>query len=110
MNGTLKMIHLLTIKATQARIDQFVAIFGSAQVPVTSHRPLLQDLNGRGFTPVYMLDMGAISMEDKARLIHFLSIEHGATELEVEVKLGFDGLPITAEGTEMRTMPAEVMT
>lgn len=99
------MTHLLNILATQTRIDQFVAIFGSSRVPVTTHLPLMQDLAGKGCTAVYMLDLGAIALEDKARLIQFLAKEHGMTELDTEMKLMQDGLPITAQGAEILTMP-----
>jgi hypothetical protein len=82
------------------RAEEFEDVFGTATVPVLGPLPELALVNGfEEPQPVYLLDLKALSHDQRDRLVAHIARKFGADEGAVADQLTALGLPILAADT-----------
>ncbi len=71
-------------------------IFGSGRVPLKSSKSVTATLEGEGSVEVYLLDLSALSLGQKARLYSAVAVKFGVPIYEVEAEIAKNGFPIRA--------------
>jgi hypothetical protein len=73
------------------------AIFGDSLVPVKSAASVKVDLGAEKDVEVYLLNLAAMTLRVRARLLGAVAQELGCPVYEVEAEFSRNGLPIRAE-------------
>ena len=77
-------------------------VLGSERVPLKSARSVMADLDGDARmvketnVEVYLVDLQAMTLKQRARLVGFLAQKFGAPVYEVEAEINRVGFPIRA--------------
>lgn len=71
-------------------------IFGDERVPLKNPREVKATLEGEGQTEVYLLDIPALTLPQRARLLYAVAKKFHATTYEVEAEINRVGFPIRA--------------
>ena len=79
------------------RYKEWLEVFGANRVPVTTAVPRKTDLPGKPGAEFYLLDVAALTAEQRSRLVVHLSCKFNLPAEEVEASLDEHGLPILAE-------------
>lgn len=90
--------HDFWITVRGPREVEFLAVFGTARLPVRSPLPELASLPGKdGPQLVYQLAVDRISAEQRARLCAHLGEKFGYAPAFVDLWLDEEGMPILAD-------------
>src|SRR5260370_31177823 len=73
------------------------AIFGDSQVLLKSAAPIKAELGAEKDVEVYLLNLAAMTLRVRPRLLGTLAQKFGCPVYEVEQELNKNGLPIRAE-------------
>lgn len=68
-------------------------------VPVTSPIPQIVDIEGHGIEKVFMLDVSALTPEQKSNLINGLAVKFGLSFESVQKDFSSNGCPVLAKDT-----------
>ena len=73
------------------------AVFGDDTVPLRSPIPQMTNLPGRGEELVYLLDIAALTADQRGRLVQYIASKFNYPAEEVDATLDDHGCPILAE-------------
>lgn len=90
------MIYWATIRGW-ARRREWMKVLGTETVPILSPVPQRADLPNYPNYLVYMVDVAALSTEQRERLVTFLAKKFGVPEAELQRDIETRGVPILAE-------------
>lgn len=76
--------------------EHWHAILGDRHVPLTSSASMKAELGAEKDVEVYMLDLRALSLSERARLLSIVAKRFGVTVAEVEAEITARGFPIRA--------------
>jgi hypothetical protein len=83
---------------------EWKATFGAnAIVPVTSSKPIMKNLTGRGLVLAYALDLDALDQRQRLRVERFIANRFGLSQAQVQEQLATLGLPIPAADVTLVT-------
>lgn len=89
---------LATISKTSPRAADWRGVFGRLDnIPLQGPLPIVCKLPGKGESACYMLDLQAITPEERERLIDYIAIRFGSSRKVVEDSLDDVGMPIVAD-------------
>lgn len=88
------------------RAKEWLMVFGSIVIPVTSPQPVQCYVEGIGVTEVYLLALDMLTDDELMNVVH-----HIASKWHEDVQLVFDelhrqGLPVLAANVTVTTLPA----
>lgn len=72
------------------------AIFGESLVPLKSPTSVRAELGAEKDVEVYLLNLAAMTLRVRARLLHALAQKFGVPVYEVEADIAKNGMPIRA--------------
>lgn len=76
--------------------DEWARILGNSNVPIISPRWSLAELGGEKNVQVYLLNLRALTLTQRARLVGTLAQKFGAAIYEIEAEINRVGFPIRA--------------
>ena len=85
------------INGDDERAVAWLRVFDDTAVPLRSPIPHLARLPGRGEELVYLLDIEALTAEQRGRLVQYIAAKFGIPAEEVDAGLDTHGCPILAE-------------
>jgi hypothetical protein len=71
-------------------------VLGSEKVPLKSSAPVTAELGTEPNVEVYLLDIAALTLPQRARLLGFIAQKFGMPVFEVEATIAKTGFPIRA--------------
>ncbi len=96
-SGTAVSDFTARIDSDNERAVAWQIVFGGATVPLRSPIPHLARLPGRGEELVYLLDIEALTAEQRGRLVTHIANKFNIPAEEVDADLDTHGCPILAE-------------
>jgi hypothetical protein len=81
------------------RRDRFFQLLGNDTLPVTTRRPRRLALKGLGKKKAYLVDLAALTPEQRARIEQDLATTFQSPLKDVRQQLDAIGLPVTAQYT-----------
>ena len=85
------------IDGDDERTAAWRAVFGDDTIPLRSPIPHMANLPGRGEELVYLLDIEALTVEQRGRLVQHIASRFNYPAKEVDDTLDDHGCPILAE-------------
>ena len=85
------------IDGDDERTAAWRAVFGDDTIPLRSPIPHMANLPGRGEELVYLLDIEALTVEQRGRLVQHIASRFDYPAEEVDATLDDHGCPILAE-------------
>ena len=76
--------------------EQWNEVLGGHRVPLTSSRSVFANLGEEKDVEVYLLNLAALTLKQRARLMAFLAQRLGVPIYEVEKEIAVRGFPIRA--------------
>lgn len=99
-----------TVRTTDPeRRAWWLEMTGCEELPILSIIPVPACLPGHPKTAVYLLDVDALTEEQRSRLVSATAKKFGVTVEEVEVEILDHGYPILAEDATALSWDAEIM-
>ena len=85
------------LTTTGSRYQEWISVFVTNEIPLVSPLYDFIEITGRGGEAVYMLDVKALTPEQRERLVKHLSAKFGVSEQEVNEQLDSIGCPILTD-------------
>lgn len=85
------------VSGDNERVAAWLHVFAGAAVPLRSPVPHLARLPGRGEELVYLLDIEALTADQRGRLVQHIAAKFSIPAEEVDADLDTHGCPILAE-------------
>lgn len=82
------------LKPSTPNFDVWVKVFGSTEVPLQSPVATRADIGREKDVPVYLLNLAAMTLKQRANLLGFVSRKFGVPIYELEKEIAEHGFPI----------------
>lgn len=85
------------LRPSTPHYETWLKVLDSNQVPLKSPQSVKADLGDEKNVEVYLVNLAAMTLKQRARLLGFLSRKFGVPIYEVEKEIAEKGFPIRAE-------------